>query len=330
MRNILSFHKIDYSKAIDTAIQTCLNDDKACMSMNVNQWVGWLSNVKLASDQSRFWYIVDPKNKWHNWQTTWYNATSTVYDEYWEWWEYDDSWTRIDTLRKSQWWYSTMWAAVADCWAHNFASATFVYLPKWEERSRQSFEYDIWMWNYWLASVWVGWKYFIFWHRSSENSRQSAWKTYVWNTTTWWWNVSRFGSSYCRYWTVKYYETDDVCRIYYKWTWNNVSEDYRWWYIDVNKRTWEMSSFTSMTQADVEAIQNNYPSWYYSDLTNMELLTNYEEYSWWCYFNWTKVWTGWYFQRWRDNKAMGYIFRPVNLVTSSSWWWSVVSDAAVK
>jgi hypothetical protein len=27
---------------------------------------------------------------------------------------------------------------------------------------------------------------------------------------------------------------------------------------------------------------------------------------------------------------MGYIFRPVNLVTSSSWWWSVVSDAAVK
>lgn len=327
MRNLLTNHRVDLERVISWAIQTCLTDDKACMSMSVNKWVGWLSKVKLASDQSRFWYIVDPATKWHNWQTTWYRATSTVYDEYWEWWEYDNSWTRIDTLRKSQWWYSTMWAAVADCWVHNFSSATFVYLPKGEERSRQSFEYDIWMWNYWLASIWVGWKYFILRHRSSENSRQSAWKTYVWNSITWWWNVSRFWSSYCRYWTVKCYETNDVCRIYYKWTWNNVSEDYWWWYIDVNRSTWEMSSFTSMSQADVEAIQNNYPNWYYSDLTNMTLLTNYEEYSWGCYFNWNRVWESWYFQRGRDNKAMEYIFRPVNLVQSS---WSSTQWAAIQ
>lgn len=303
---VVSPNEWSWWQSLLTIIDIVVNNPKATLNPRGELW------VMLASDLSRFGYIVDPKNKWQNRQTTWYRATSTVYDEFWEWWKYDETWNRIETVKNTQWWYSTMWGSVADCWVWNYTSGTFVYLPKWEERCRWDFEYDIWMWSYWLWAVWNK-KFLIFWHRSSENSRQPAWKIYVWDTTNWNWNVSRFGSAYCRYWIVKCYETPTVAKFYFKWTWDNGSSDYWGGYIEVNKNTWEIWTFTSMTQAEVEAIQNAYPTWEYSDLTNMTLLTNLENYSWWAYFNGVKVWNSWYFQRGRDNINQEYIYRPVNL-----------------
>lgn len=326
MRNLLTNHRVDLERVISWAIQTCLTDDKACMSMSVNKWVGWLSKVKLASDLWSFWYICDPTTKWHNWQTTWYRITSTVYDEYWERWEYDDSWTRIDTLRKSQWGYSdwSWWAIGGDFWVRD-VQGMMIYLPKWWERWRQSYYRDNAKWGIIYGCVWNGWKTILLFHSHAERWREASLHIYPLDTATGTWWVYSAWSSTLQHQT-KCYETDTKVRVWRISAWNTGRQtDFRWWRFDVDKTTWQPGTVTSITKAEYDTYTAAHPQWYYTE--DMTLLTNYEEYSWGCYFNWNRVWESWYFQRGRDNKAMEYIFRPVNLVQSS---WSSTQWAAIQ
>ena len=314
MRNILTNHRVDLDRVIDWAIQTCLEDPKACLSMSANKWVGGLSKVKNASDLWSFWYICDPKTKWYNWQTVWYRTTSTVYDQYWSRWRYDETGTRQETATNSQWGYSSGWWTIAgDFWIRD-TSWWICYLPKWEERWRQSYYYDWSKWSIFFCWIWDKWKTLWLLHTHSEQWRQPSFCIYPLNTTSGSWWVYQLWSSVCRIATNKVYETDNVIRIYRRSSWNWADEDYRWGWFDIDKKTWQPGEVTGMTRADIEAFQAAHPNGYYSDLDNMTLLINYEEYSWWAYFAWKKVWESWYFQRWRDNKAMEYIYRPVNLV----------------
>lgn len=289
------------------------------------------------------WGISDQKNSTYhfgytpiynlreNRVTTWFRATSTVADEYWTLSSFNKDWTIKESKTRSQWWFSRMdW--LWEYWLCHYSSSYSGYWWNMYYMYPSSNNVDYCQasveWDWGSPGAFILWvspdaKYVYIESQSSENrSWENTHKIYVLNTsaksfTTLW--------RYNGIWRYKYnkrYETKSTIRCYMRSSWNGADEDYWWCRVDIDKATGTVGAATSMSRADIEAFTNTYPTWEYSDLTNMSLLINFEEYSWWAYFNWEKVWTSWYFQRGRDNVNQEYIYRPVNLVTSSnSWWW---------
>lgn len=327
MRNILSFHKVDYSKVVDAAIQTCLNDSKALMSSTANKWVGGLSSIKLPSDTNYFWYIPNIKAKGYNRQTNAHNESTTGADQYWQWALYNDDWTISTTYRQNSSFprgRSDIWYWVHQ-WVQSWYTPTFTF-PRvdWNNSSHWLSEIGASL-DYWdgMSTLWVGakWKYiyvFANWH--SRTSWWPGWNIRVFDTSTksgtrliTWWDGAWWPWSYC------FIENKTTIRVYV-----GIS----WWYIDIDKDTAAIWSWTWIS--DIWTFINTHPNWEYEDLEWTTPYINLWAHSQWAFFNWQKVWTGWYFQRGRDNKAMEYIFRPVNLVTSGNSWWWATSGAAIQ
>lgn len=334
MRNILSFHKIDYSKAIDAAIQACLNDNKACMSSIANKWHWWLSNVKLPADTSYFGYIPNIKSAGYNWQTNAHRETTTAADQFWQWALYNDDWTVNKTYRQDS--SFPRGRGHVGYWVHNWDQGWF---PK-------TFTFPWVDWNttvHWLSELslpinsntsaimtafWVWWKgkyiYVFWWSYTNDWDVVAIW---VFNSDT---KESTILYD-SLYWNVKGYcfiETKDTIRVYMAIYFD--APRCWWWYVDVNKNLWTAGSFVDLWYQNALDFISAHPSWEYEDLEWATPYINLWTHSQWAFFNWQKVWTGWYFQRGWDNKAQSYIYRPVDLVTSSSSWWGGTSDAAVK
>lgn len=330
MRNILSFHKIDYSKAIDAAIQACLNDNKACMSSIANKWHWWLSNVKLPADTSYFGYIPNIKSAGYNWQTNAHYETSTVDDQYRQWALYNDDWTVNKTYRQNS--SFPRGRGHVGYWVHNWDQGWFPktftfpwvdwnttvhWLSEWtaEIRSNGNTGAMVVLW------VWGKWKYiYVFWQSFTNETSTPMFSVWVFNsdtkTGTTLWNAF----SGCWYSAgYRFIETKDTIRFYASsnWSWNYQN----WWYIDINKNAGTVWTYVSLWYQATQDFMNAHPNWEYEDLEWTTPYINLWTHSQWAFFNWQKVWTGWYFQRGWDNKAQAYIYRPVDLVTSSGSWW---------
>ena len=331
MRNILSFHKIDYSKAIDAAIQACLNDNKACMSSIANKWHWWLSSVKLPADTSYFGYIPNIKSVGYNWQTNAHNESTTADDQFWQWALYNDDWTVNKTYRQNS--SFPRGRGHVGYWVHNWNQSWFTktFTFPWVDWNTTVH----WLSELWLALdsnrdatmmvLWVWWKgkyiYVLWWAYSNDYSSPSH-SLWVFNSETkewtllFWWNI----------WTSRwerFIETKDTIRAYMT-SYFDSSRNW-WWYIDINKNLWTVWSFVDLWYQNTLDFISAHPNWEYEDLEWTTPYINLWAHSQWAFFNWQKVWTGWYFQRGWDNKAQAYIYRPVDLVTSN-----VTSGAAIQ
>ena len=340
----------NWALEITVSSPTALSSIDSIKRYNVYYNIWWLSNSTTWAIRPS-WSISDQVKTdiipmyWTttNYTVYDYRATSSVPDEHVYIASINKQWTHIneykidgayDSTTKTNYWF-WLWADRSEyCYFYPNTSTGSV------DRAVFSLDVQSSSWQRWFAPFAVGnnWRYIYYikdwssaWWSPSNLWVINLWvfdtsaKTddfNVWNSQDVWWN---------RAW--KWYQVWNDIRIYfYKYFGSNPATDYQWWYFKLATNTKAVTSVTNMTYEEVTEFLNNHPCWVYDNFTNWNLLINCEETAdWYAYFNWEKVWKG-YFTRWRDNNKKEYWYSWANLILFSwtDWyinlevWWNVV------